>query len=82
MDLELVGEWAERERAVTPADAVAVPAAPAAAPAVAGVAERRPRMGLDVGDALPLTWLSPMTRTMFFTDTPCSSGGTVLLINK
>jgi len=62
----MVGEWAERERAVVPTDAVATPA------------DRRPSMGLDVGDALPLTWLSPMTRTMFFTDTPCSSGGTLL----
>ena len=51
IDLETVGKWAERERAVVAAVVAAVAVAAAAATAV----DRRPRTGLDVGDALPLT---------------------------
>ncbi len=46
--------------------------------ALADTGDRRPGRGLDGGDALPLARLSPMTRTRSRTDTPCSSGGTLL----
>ena len=36
-------------------------------------------MGLDVGEALPLARLSPITRTISLTDTPCNSGGKCLI---
>jgi hypothetical protein len=39
-------------------------------------------MGLDVGEALPLVRLSPITRTISLTDTPCNSGGKFLVKKK
>lgn len=35
--------------------------------------------GLDEGEALPLARLSPITRTISLTDTPCNSGGRFLI---
>lgn len=34
--------------------------------------------GLEEGEALPLARLSPMTRTISLTETPCNSGGRFL----